>query len=459
MTGVEETLHRLFMEVLEVDDISIRDSFMMLGGHSLKAVKLANRIHKKLEKKIAVSDIIKYQTIEEIALLLEEIQTQAYQSLKKAEEKPYYKMSPAQQPMYIIQQFNKKGTIYNIPQLYKVEARIDQDRMRKAIEQLVQRHEILRTTFDIIDGAGVQFIHNQIPIDFDYQIGEINDITSHITPFDLQNGPLFRVKIFVTENESYIFLDIHHSISDGGSVGIFIKELCDYYVGNELETLEYQYKDYSEWINNRSIGEERTYWLNQLKDIKEMNLPTDFERQKVRNSTAKTLQRKLTECSKVDIENLARENNTTEYTVFMSALMIALSKFSKQEDIVLGTPVSGRDQRDTEDMMGMFVNTLVLQSHVNKSMSYQDFLTDLKYTSVDAIDNQHYPFELLVNELRVKRTASRNPIFDVMFSFQKDDGMAIQIDGEDVNGVQIDLELAKFDLNVTIQEADGASIS
>ncbi|MFF2290596.1 amino acid adenylation domain-containing protein [Peribacillus butanolivorans] len=453
-TDVEKTLHNLFVEVLGVQEISVRDSFMMLGGHSLKAVKLANRVHKELDKKVAVSDIIKYQTIEEIALLLEEKQTQEYKSIQKAKEKQYYKMAPAQQQMYIVQQFNKKSTIYNIPQLYKVDTVINKDKMREAIDRLVNRYEILRTTYDLVNGMGVQIIHDSLPIDFKYMIGDIGSIAEYIEPFDLVKGPLFRVKVIVSTNESYLFLDIHHSISDGGSVGIFIKELCEYYTGIELGELEHQYKDYSEWINNRSIEEERKYWLNQLSDIEVMNLPTDFERQKIRSSKARILQRKLNECSKREIEEFARENGVTEYMVFMSALMIALSKLSNQEDIVIGTPVSGRDQKDTEDMMGMFVNTLVLRTNVKRSMSYHDFLTNLKNTSMDAIDNQHYPFELLVNELMIRRTASRNPIFDVMFSFHKFNNSTIEIDGKMVSGVPIDVVLSKFDLNFTIQELE-----
>ncbi|MFF2291288.1 condensation domain-containing protein, partial [Peribacillus butanolivorans] len=453
-TELEKALHSLFVEILGVKEISIRDSFIMLGGHSLKAVKLANRIHKELDKKVALSDIIKYQTIEEIALLLEERQTQEYQSLEKAGEKRFYKMSPAQQRMYLQQQLNKDSIVYNIPQLYKVETIINKDKMYKAIDRLVNRHEILRTTYDLVDGMGVQIIHDSLPIDFKYMIGDIGDIAAYIEPFDLEKGPLFRVKVIVSANESYLFLDIHHSVSDGGSTDIFMGELCGLYNGHELKALDFQYKDYSEWINSKELKNDGEYWKGEFEEIPVVDLPLDFVRPEEQGFKGKMFMKEMDQRIGERVKSFAQRNNVTEYVVFLSIVASLMSKYGRQEDIVIGTPVSGRTHRDTEDIMGMFVNTVALNLKVDQENSYREFLEYTSKKFIDALEHQHYPLELLLSDLEIQRDMSRNSLFDVAFSFENNSGSNITIDGQAVEGIPVDMGASKFDLTFTVQELE-----
>ncbi|MFF2291042.1 amino acid adenylation domain-containing protein [Peribacillus butanolivorans] len=453
-TDVEKTLHNLFVEVLGVKEISVRDSFMMLGGHSLKAVKLANRVHKELDKKVAVSDIIKYQTIEEIALLLEERQTQEYQSLEKAKEKQFYKMSPAQQRMYLQQQLNKDSIVYNIPQLYKVETIINKDKMYKAIDRLVNRHEILRTTYDLVDGMGVQIIHDSLPIDFKYMIGDIGDIAAYIEPFDLEKGPLFRVKVIVSANESYLFLDIHHSVSDGGSTDIFMRELCRLYNGHELKALDFQYKDYSGWINKVNFEEYSQFWKKEFEEIPVVDLPLDFVRPEEQGFKGKMFMKEMDKRIGERVKSFAQKNNVTEYMVFLSIVATLMSKYGRQEDIVIGTPVSGRTHGETEEMLGMFVNTLALHLKVDQENSYRELLKYTRQTFTDALEHQHYPLEALLEDLEIQRDMSRHSLFDVVFSFENKSGSNITMDGQAVEGIPVDMGASKFDLTYIIQELE-----
>ena len=182
---VEWVLHDIFAEYLNIERVSIRDHFIFLGGHSLIAAKIANRIFKELNKQITSGDILKLQTIEAISSILENTEAQEYDPIDKAEEKTYYPMSPAQRRMFLQQGFNKDSVVYNIPLLYKVSAKVNQNKMTEAIMALVNRHEILRTTYDIVDGQGVQIVRDDLPIDVEYILEDVVDNRKYIQPFRL----------------------------------------------------------------------------------------------------------------------------------------------------------------------------------------------------------------------------------------------------------------------------------
>ncbi|MFF2290595.1 amino acid adenylation domain-containing protein, partial [Peribacillus butanolivorans] len=456
-TDVERTLHNIFAETLGFEKISIRDNFIFLGGHSLKAVKISNRIFKELNKQITSSDILKYQTIEVISRILESKDAQEYNSIEKAGEKTYYPMSPAQKRMYLQQQLNKDSIVYNISLFYKVSTKINKNMMIKAITDLVNRYEILRTTYNIVDGQGAQIVNNDLPIDFEYILEEDNrfkeqDACQYIQPFDLEKGPLVRIKVIETRKSTYLFIDIHHSIIDGESVGVFVEELCDLYNGKELSQKKIQYKDYSEWINKYNSEGEKEYWLKQFLDIPVTELPLDYPRPEEKRFIGKVKYQHVDESLSYKVRRFAQENNVTDYIIFASIVTLLISKYSMQEDVVVGTPAAGRTHGDTEDILGMFVNTLALRTKVAHNQQYIDFLEDFKHKCLSIQDHQNYPFEALVDELGIKRDMSRNPLFDVMFTFERHTGDNPKIGDCMLQTISVEAGTAMFDLTFIVRE-------
>ncbi|TYV58955.1 AMP-binding protein, partial [Listeria monocytogenes] len=360
-------------------------------------------------------------------------------------------MSPAQQRMFI-QQLNEGGTIYNIPQVHSFKGVLKEERLRAAFNELIQRHEVLRTTYALQEGRGVQYVQDTQEMDVVfYPFVPTEGYEAYIQPFDLQKGPLFRARVFTEQETSHLFLDFHHSISDGESVGLFLRELMDAYEGGKQAPLQYQYKDYSEWIHQLDQETSQVYWKNELKDLPVMELPLDYPRQEKQSFRGKMLRKSFSVEDSEKIRNLAKENHTTEYVIFMSLVMMTLKKFSGQSEIVLGTVSNGRISHEVENLLGMFVNTLVMRGKVSERTTYPQFIQQLKEKFFTNLTHQHYPLENIIQDLEVPRDASRNPLFDVMYSFEgKLSTFENEYNGFLKKGTTIATNSSKFDLNLIV---------
>ncbi|HII08744.1 MAG TPA: amino acid adenylation domain-containing protein [Methanosphaera sp.] len=457
---LEEKICNAFSEILGVEKVGIKDGFFELGGHSLRATRLVNRIEEQTGKRIALKDVFSNQSPEKLALLVNGENEEEYVSIPKAEKKDYYSMSSTQKRTYLICQMDPNRIVYNISQNYKLMGKVRPDAFREALQKLTDRHEILRTSFIIVDGEPMQKILSHVDADFEYiENSDESDeelIESFVKPFDLSNPPLVRVRLVNRGDYHLLSIDMHHIISDGMSSAIFIRELNALYNGEELVPLTHQFKDYSEWMRSRDLSSQAEYWKSQFDDeIPVLDMPLDFVRPQNHSYEGNTLVREIGNELSAKIKKLATESGATDYMVFMSAAMILLSKYSRQEDIVIGTPISGRTHRDTEGMLGMFINTLAMRGKPEANKTYMEFLNEIKETSLKAYENQEYPFEELVEAVDVTRDMSRSPLFDVMLILQNNEEEEINLGDIDTEWIDAKDSVSKFDLTFNIVEYNG----
>ncbi|MDI3411514.1 condensation domain-containing protein [Bacillus sonorensis] len=272
---MEEKLVSLWQDVLGIDNIGISHNFFEAGGHSLKAAALAAKMHKELKVEIPLRQIFETPTIKDLAELIKSAKESPYASIKKADEKEYYTLSSAQRRLYILNQIEGNGIAYNMPFVMKIEGHFDVQRFEAAFQQLIQRHEALRTSILMVEGEPVQKIENEI--DFKLKYGHLGTerieerIKSFIRPFDLEKAPLLRAEVLkVSDDEHMMMFDMHHIISDGVSLTVLTKDLAELYEGKQLPPLAIQYKDFSEWqkqfYQKEEIKRQEDYWLNVFQD-------------------------------------------------------------------------------------------------------------------------------------------------------------------------------------------------
>ena len=463
---IEEKICNIFAEILGVEKVGIKDGFFELGGHSLKATRLVNSIEEQTGIRIVLKDVFNNTTPEKLAVLVGSGEQEEYVPIPIAEEKEYYPMSSAQKRTYLLSQMDSEGILYNMPQNYKLTGKIDSERLRDALQTLINRHEILRTSFITVDGEPMQKILSFVEADYKYldlgsdvnskDVDDSEILEGFIKPIDLSNPPLVRVRL-INRGEYYILsIDMHHIISDGMSVATFTKELNEIYNGEELKPLTHQFKDYSEWMKNRDLSNQADYWKSQFEgEIPVLDIPTDFVRPQEQSFEGTTLGKRIGKELTEKIKETARKNGVTDFMIFMSAAMVLLSKYSRQEDIVIGTPISGRTHKDTEGMLGMFVNTLALRGKPETNKTYAEFLKEIKEISLKAYENQEYPFEELVEVVDVERDMSRSPLFDVMLVLQNTEDESFKLGNSKAEWIEVKDKVAKFDLSFNIGDYDG----
>ncbi len=456
----EETLAGIFEEILGVTPVGIEDNFFEMGGHSLRATRVVNQIEAKTGARLLLKAIFTAPTVKLLAKEVEGSKSKEYIPIPQAEEKEIYSMSSAQKRLYLINQKDDEGITYNISAGLEIQGRFDFDGMKSALEQLTARHEALRTSFHSENGETVQKIAKEVRIEFEYEEWtdrkEENLLFGFVRPFDLGKAPLMRVKAVKTGGDKTILMfDMHHIISDGMSISILTKELSMLYNGEQLKPLRVQYKDYSEWMRTRDLSEQKKYWQGVFKDsVPVLDLPLDHLRPQTQSYAGSSINGMLTAKQKKAVDKLCRKTGATAYMVLLSTMMILLGKYSRQEDVVVGSPISGRTHKDTEDMMGMFVNTLAMRGYPKGDKKYLDFLKEVRESALKAYENQEYPFEELVESVEIQRDLSRNPLFDVMFVLQNNEQVNFEMKGLEMASIDSEHNIAKFDLTLNMSETE-----
>ena len=461
-TETEKMICEIFAEVLRVERVGINDGFFELGGHSLRATRLVNAIEEKTGVKLPLRDVFIYPTPKELAEVVDENGGEEYQPIPKAEQKEDYRMSSAQKRIFLVQQMAPDITTYNMPSPISFGENFSEEKLKEAIDKLIARNEILRTSFALVNGEPVQIIHdtaqaaiNRVKLEKD-KIDE--EFERFVKPFDLSKAPLFRVEIVENEDgEITVFFDIHHIISDGFSSAVMQSELVRLYNGEELEEKTLQYKDYSEWMSTRDLSAQKEYWVQQFEDeIPVLEIPTDHPRGIEQSYRGDRMAVSVNGEKAEKIRRLVKEKGITEYMFFLSALMITLAKSARQEDVAVGTAVSSRTHRDTENMLGMFVNTLVMRGRPEGKKTLDEFIEEVRTISLNGYENQDYPFEELVDQLDIERNMARNPLFDVMFTLQNNEDSQEKFSGVEAENAEISggPVNAKFDMTFTVVNSD-----
>ncbi|MCK4260292.1 MAG: amino acid adenylation domain-containing protein, partial [Halanaerobiales bacterium] len=458
---IEDSIVTIWSEVLNTAKVGIYDNFFELGGHSLKGVSIASKINQKFNIEISLKDIFKSSTVKELAEVVSLAEEKRFSSIEKVEDREYYPLSSAQKRFFILNQLESDTTSYNMPNLMLIDGEINLERLEKAFKDLVERHEALRTSFDLVNGEPMQKIHKDLEFNLEYMEGskrEVEKIISEfIRPFELRKAPLFRVKVLKIVDQYLLMYDMHHIIADGISMNILINEWSLLYRGKELPDLRIHYKDFAVWQKHRfqisEIKNQEEFWLEMFKgELPVLNMPTDFTRSKEICFKGDLVNFEVTRELTARLNQLSKKNGATLYMTLLSAYYVLLSKYSGQEDIVVGSPSAGRFHAELDQIIGLFINTLAMRAYPKNSKTFAEFLLEIKENSLRAYNNQDYPFERLVEKLNVERDLSRSPLFDVMFTMQNMEQAEIKFDDFKFTPYQVADKESKFDMTLRAVE-------
>ncbi|KJD40211.1 bacitracin synthetase [Paenibacillus polymyxa] len=464
-TELEAKLAAIWQDVLVREKaVGVTDNFFDLGGHSLRATTLVSKMHKELGVEFPLRDVFRYSTVEEMAAAMERLEIGSFTAIPAAEPSEYYPLSSAQKRLYILNQLEGAELSYNIPGAMLLEGELDRQRFEEAFHGLVARHETLRTGFEMVKGEAVQRIYEEAAFQVEYvQISEEQaeeTVRQFVRPFDLAKPPLLRVGLAELAPDRHILMfDTHHIVSDGVSVDVLIEEFVRLYSGEQLEPLRIQYKDYAVWQQSdeqkAQLAKQEAYWLDMFRgELPVLELPTDYPRPAMQSYEGRTLQLFMDSEKSEGLKRLAAENGATLYMVLLAGYTMLLHKYTGQEDVVVGTPIAGRNHSDVQPLIGMFVNTLAIRSYPAAGKTFLDYLKEIKETTLGAFEHQNYPFEELVDKVNVARDLSRNPLFDTMFALQNTENLEIQLPGLHLSTYASEEIVSKFDLSLDVTEIE-----
>ena len=458
---IDTTIVACVNNILNIDKISITDSFFNLGGDSLSAITLSSTLSNKLNCNITVQDIFQYAVIQDLSDYIASLSYKRNTNIiTKVEKKDYYPLSSAQKRMYYSSNLVSNSTLYNIVGGIIVDKLLDSNKLQECFKTLIKRHEALRTHFDIIDNEVVQVIDDNIDFELTLDNTDSDDLnkiyTDFVKPFDLSKAPLFITNLVkLNDNKMLLLLDMHHIISDGTSLGILLQELCDLYNGSTLSDKQIDYKDFTLWEKEQFESDEfklsKEYWINQFKEeIPLLNMPSTYPRPSVQSFEGSNYHITLSREVFDKVNKVAKKLNITPYMLMLSCYYILLSKYTSQDDIVVGTPIVGRELPELSNILGMFVNTLAMRNKIDSSLSFEDFSKLIKENCLDSFKHQNYPFDMLVKDLKINRDTSRTPLFDVMFVYQNNGYPEINFKDIKTEYFIPDNKISKFDLTLEV---------
>ncbi|MEV7094866.1 non-ribosomal peptide synthase/polyketide synthase [Amycolatopsis sp. NPDC051045] len=423
-TPAERALAEIWADVLGVPDIGVDADFFELGGDSILGARALARIRARFGAELSPRVVFDARTVAKLAELLPDDGAPAGR-IEPAAHAAAVPLSPVQRRLWVLDQQDPGSTEYNAGVGLTLSGPLDREALRSALDALAARHEPLRTTFRTVDGEGVQVIADTgtIPLreadaeaDLDAQLAAELD-----RPFDLSTGPLTRALLIRRgPGEHLLLLCQHHIVTDGWSVGLLVDELAALYAGEKPDPPEIGYRDYSRWHRDRLAGPLRdrqlAYWREQLAGLEPLELPTDRPRPPVRSTRGAIRRYELP----AGLAALGQDTGATLFTTLTAVVQLLLARYTGQDDVAVGTAVSGRDHDQLERLAGFFVNTLVLRSAVDPAQPFDEFLGRVKETTLAAFAAGEVPFDQVVDDLRPARDPSRTPLVQVLLVLQQD---------------------------------------
>jgi amino acid adenylation domain-containing protein len=476
-TPQEEILCALFAEVLGLERVGIDDSFFDLGGHSLMATRLVSRIRSLFDVDLPIRAVFEATTVGALAPRLRE--TTDLRPPLTASGAGKQKLSYAQQRLWFLDRLEGTSAEYNMPEALRLRGPLDGEALKRAINMIVERHEVLRTRFEEREGEPAPVIE---PIQrIETPLEDLSGLSEReqrerieatlqqdgVEPFDLRTGPLLRIKLLKLGEQDHVLLrTMHHIVSDAWSEAVFNRELMVLYEAfragkdNPLSALPVQYGDFAIWqrcwLEDGALDDGLTYWKNQLADIpKRLELPTDRTRPPLQSFVADVCHTFLGKESTSALKRLSRDSKSTLYMALLAGFGILLSRYSGQYDIVVGTVIANRQDVQLENLIGFFVNTLAIRVSINPRMSVRELLTQVRRTALDAYEHQDVPFERLIEELAPQRRLDATPVFQVEFTLQNAPRVSPSLEGIDINPIRSAHPQVRTDLEVDCWETDG----
>jgi amino acid adenylation domain-containing protein len=440
-TLVEEMLAGIWMEVLKIERVGVHDNFFDLGGHSLLATQVISRIRGAFQLDIPLRALFEDPTVEALAQVVEQqrldsqhLQWRAITPVSRDGQLP---LSFAQQRLWFLEQLEPGSPLYNCPGAAKLNGSLDVAALEQSLNQLIRRHESLRTRFATVAGEPVQLISDEWQVRLDVEdISHWNEReraaeverraeTEAREGFDLAEGPLLRVKLLrLADDEHVVFFTMHHIISDAWSLAVFLQEIAALYeahkggVNAELPELSIQYADYAVWqreyLSGEVLEQQLSYWTKQLAGAPAvLELPTDRPRPLEQTHHGAQHEVELSASVSEQLRALSRREGVTLYMTLLAAFDVLLHYYTGQQDIVVGTNVSNRDRRETDHLIGFFVNQLAMRVNLSGDPTFRELLQQVRDVTINAFAHQDIPFDRLVEGLKLERNLRSSPLFQV----------------------------------------------
>jgi amino acid adenylation domain-containing protein len=477
---LEHLFAAIWAQLLGFARVGVRDDFFALGGNSLLATRMASAVEAATGQRLPLREVFQRGSIRELAKWLSTLPVRSTHTpiARRAHPGPVT-ASFAQQRLWFIDQVDGGSSQYNMPALFELQGAVDRRTLQIALDRLVARHAVLRTTYAEVGGVAMQHVAPTLTQPIQYH--DLRGMTPGVqqqhahalleqdarAQFDLQRGPVFRVTLVrLAEAEYRLLLNMHHIASDGWSVAVLIRDLMSLYgsaVAGEadaLPALPIQYTDYAEWQRTQLSTERRAallaYWREQLQGIVPLHsLPTDRPRPARITTRGATLRTALDPQRTQQLKALAQQHSVSMFTLLQASFALLLARIGAQRDIVFGTPVAGRERAELEALVGCFVNTLVLRNQVPEQATFAEYLAQSRAMVLDAMEHQELPFDMLVEDLNPARSASHLPLFQLWFVWQNMEMATLALPGLQATELRRNEVAAKFDLMLSAQEAQG----
>ncbi|MDZ8030713.1 non-ribosomal peptide synthetase [Nostoc sp. DedSLP04] len=478
-TPIEERVAEIWSTVLGLKNIGVHDNFLALGGHSLLAFQILCRIRDIFQVELPMRHFFEAPTISKIAESIRQAQQEdigcsvPIQSIGRDGDLP---LSFGQQRLWFLDQLVPNHAFYNVPEAIRLRGVLNATILEQSLNEIINRHEVLRTTYSSLNGQPIQVIHSTFPIkllvvnlqglspdDRESQVHQIV-LKEAQRPFDLAQGPLLRTTLLQLSSEEHILLlNLHHILCDDWSLSVLFEELSVLYqafsTGNPspLPDLAIQYADFAawqrQWLQGEILDNKLAYWQQHLSgSLPILELPTDYPRpleptyQGARQSVV--IPKSLTDALNV----LSRQEGTTLFMTLLAAFQTLLFRYTGQEDILVGAPISDRHRSELEGLIGFLLNTLVLRTNLSDSPSFRQLLGRVREVALSGYTHQDLPFEKLVDALQIERDFNQNPLISVMFNLQNTPTPKLTVPGLTMNRLEIDNGTSKFDLYLELRE-------
>lgn len=457
-TTTEKKIFNIISAIVNNTDFDINTDFFTIGLDSLNIIQISSKIIEEFNTEIAPSQLYKLLSIKKLAEFIDNNSTNSYNIQHLDTRSEYYELSSAQKRIYYASKVSSNDLIYNICGGLLFNTILDKSKTEKIFNQLIAKHSSFRTCFKIIDGIPKQYILNFASIHVDEVKTTDKEVQNIINEFpkafNLEVAPLLRVKLYYINNEQTLLLiDSHHIILDGTSLQLLINEFCRMYNNNSTINCEIDYKDFSIWENNyNSSSEYRTLennWKEKFNNIEipVINLPYDFPISQQRTFNGNTLHTTIFNETFEKIEVLSKKYNVTPYVFCLTVFYVLLYRYTGQNNIIIGSPISGRFSKELENIIGMFVNNIPLQIQIDSNTNFEKLLELVKENVLFAMQNQPYPYDALVKLLNIN---SNTNLFDVMFTFQNENNNLPEINGSTPEILYANTKTSKFNLSLEI---------
>lgn len=482
-TQAEELLAGIWMDVLQVRRVGVHDNFFELGGHSLLATQVIVRLRAVFKCELPMRALFEAPTVEKLAQALTTYMTpEAGQ-----EESPMVPierdgtplpLSFAQQRLWVLVQLDPHDTSYNIPIVLLLKGRLDVSALETSFTNLVQRHEVLRSTITVVEGKPVQTILTEVKvalpiIDLSKVLpSELEDTVARLAaaeaqrPFELAYGPLLRVSLLRLDNEEHVLLlTMHHIVSDAWSSEILVREMGEFYAAavegrsSDLRKLPLQYADFAvwqrQWLTGPVLDRQLEYWTERLKaNPAPLELPMDRPRPPVQTSRGASHTVQLSAELSNSVSTLSRREGVTLFMALLSAFYVLLFRYTDRSDIIVGSPIANRTRSEIEGLIGFFVNTLALRVDLSGNPTVLEVLKRVRDACLGAYSHQDVPFEKVVEVVQPVRDVSYSPLFQVMFELQNASSTELIVPGLQFSSVEGEHLTAKFDLTLSLCETE-----